>query len=42
MLKEVVDADVLKRPKIKRIYVDREGLHCFLLAGHEIYYNNFF
>ena len=24
------------------MYVDRDGLHCFFLAGHEIYYNYFF
>lgn len=41
-LKEIVDADILKRPKIKKLYVDRDGLHCFLLAGHEMYYNNFY
>jgi len=22
------------------MYVDRKGMHCFLLADHEIYYNN--
>ena len=35
-----VDEDILKRKPIKKMYVDPRGLHCFFLAEHEIYYNN--
>jgi len=35
-----VDDDILKRKPIKKMYVDPRGLHCFFLAEHEIYYNN--
>jgi hypothetical protein len=35
-----VDEDILKRKPIKKMYVDPRGLHCFFLAYHEIYYNN--
>eukprot|EP00351_Strombidinopsis_sp_SopsisLIS2011_P003625 CAMPEP_0116872960 /NCGR_PEP_ID=MMETSP0463-20121206/3906_1 /TAXON_ID=181622 /ORGANISM="Strombidinopsis sp, Strain SopsisLIS2011" /LENGTH=189 /DNA_ID=CAMNT_0004514095 /DNA_START=90 /DNA_END=659 /DNA_ORIENTATION=+ len=36
----VVDNHMLKRQTVKKMYVDRKGMHCFLLADHEIYYNN--
>ena len=26
---------------MKKMFVDKQGLHCFMLAGHEIYYNYF-
>jgi hypothetical protein len=35
-----VDEDILKRKPIKKMYVDPRGIHCFFLAEHEIYYNN--
>lgn len=35
-----VDDDILKRKPIKKMYVDPMGLHCFLLAEHEIFYNH--
>ena len=35
-----VDDDLLKRKKIRKMYIDSRGLHCFLLAEHEIFYNN--
>ena len=34
-----VDEDILKRKAIKKMYIDQKGLHCFMLAEHEIYYN---
>lgn len=37
-----VDDDVLKRKPIKKMFVDVKGLHCFFLAEHDIYYNNWF
>lgn len=30
-----------KRVKLKKMFVDNMGLHCFMLTGHEIYYNHF-
>ena len=30
-----------KRVKLKKMFVDNLGLHCFMLTGHEIYYNHF-
>ena len=30
--------DIIKN--IKKMFVDPKGLHCFLLAEHEIYYNH--
>ncbi len=24
------------------MFVDKQGLHCFMLAGHEIFYNYFY
>lgn len=35
-----VDQDILKRKNIKKMYLGPKGLHCFLLAEHEIYYNH--
>jgi hypothetical protein len=35
-----VDDDQLKRKDLKKLFVDSKGLHCFLLAEHEIFYNN--
>jgi hypothetical protein len=35
-----VDEDILKRKNIKKMFVDSKGLHCFMLAEHEIFYNN--
>ena len=35
-----VDDDLLKRKNIKKMFVDSKGLHCFMLAEHEIYYNH--
>jgi hypothetical protein len=35
-----VDEDILKRKPIKKMYVDPMGVHCFLLAEHEIFYNH--
>lgn len=35
-----VDDDMLKRKNIKKIFVDQKGIHCFFLAEHEIFYNN--
>lgn len=35
-----VDDDILKRKPIKKMFVDPRGLHCFLLAEHEIFYNH--
>lgn len=35
-----VDDDILKRKNIKKIFVDSKGIHCFLLAEHEIFYNH--
>lgn len=35
-----VDEDILKRKSIKKMFVDAKGLHCFLLAEHEIFYNH--
>ncbi len=35
-----VDDDILKRKPIKKMYVDSTGLHCFLLAEHEVFYNH--
>jgi hypothetical protein len=32
-----VDEDILKRKPIKKMYVDPMGVHCFLLAEHEIF-----
>jgi hypothetical protein len=37
-----VDEDIIKRKSIKKIYVDPSGLHCFLIAEHEVFYNNWF
>jgi hypothetical protein len=28
-----------KRAKAKKMFVDKLGLHCFMLTGHEVYYN---
>ena len=30
------------RSKLKKLYVDKTGLHCFMLTGREIYYNYFY
>ena len=38
--KREVDHDLLKRKNIEKMYVDPKGLHCFMLAEHEIYYNH--
>lgn len=35
-----VDDDILKRKKIRKMYVDNKGIHCFMLSEHEIFYNN--
>ena len=35
-----VDDDLLKRKNIKKMFIDSKGIHCFLLAEHEVYYNN--
>lgn len=35
-----VDDDILKRKNIKKMFVDPKGMHCFMLAEHELYYNN--
>ena len=35
-----VDDDLLKRKNIRKMYVDQKGLHCFMMAEHEIFYNN--
>lgn len=35
-----VDDDILRRKKIRKMFVDAKGIHCFLLTEHEIYYNN--
>jgi hypothetical protein len=35
-----VDDDILKRKNIKKMFIDSKGIHCFLLAEHEIFYNN--
>lgn len=35
-----VDDDILKRKNIKKMFVDPKGLHCLMLAEHEIYYNH--
>ena len=37
-----VDDDLLKRKNIKKMYVDPKGIHCFMLAEHDIYYNHWF
>jgi hypothetical protein len=31
-----------QRVKLKKMFVDKQGLHCFMLAGHEIFYNYFY
>lgn len=35
-----VDDDILKRKNIKKMLVDPKGIHCFMLAEHELYYNH--
>lgn len=35
-----VDEDILKRKNIKKMFIDSKGMHCFMLAEHEIFYNN--
>mmetsp|Transcript_7263 Transcript_7263/g.6393 ORF Transcript_7263/g.6393 Transcript_7263/m.6393 type:complete len:167 (+) Transcript_7263:357-857(+) len=35
-----VDDDQLKRKDIKKFYVDSYGIHCIMLAEHEVFYNN--
>ena len=35
-----VDDDILKSKPINKMYVDPMGLHCFLLAENEIFYNH--
>lgn len=37
-----VDDDILKRKKIRKFFVDPKGLHCIMLAEHEVYYNNWY
>ena len=34
-----VDDDLLKRKNIKKIFLDKKGIHCFFMAEHEIFYN---
>lgn len=40
---KVVDNGTMrqKRVKLRKMFVDKLGLHCFMLTGHEIYYNYF-
>ena len=35
-----IDEHIIKRKNIKKMFVDREGVHCIMLAEHELYYNN--
>jgi hypothetical protein len=38
---KVVDNGTMrqKRVKLRKMFVDKLGIHCFMLCGHEIYYN---
>ena len=36
----LIDENIIKRKNIKKMYVDREGQHCILLAEHELFYCN--
>jgi hypothetical protein len=39
--KQIVDdPSHLKRAKIRRMYLDESGVHCFLLSDTEIFYNH--
>lgn len=40
---KVVDNGTMrqKRVKLRKMFVDKLGLHCFMLTGHEIFYNYF-
>jgi len=35
-----IDEPIIKRKNVRKMYVDREGQHCILLAEHELFYNN--
>ena len=35
-----IDDFMIKRKNIKKMFVNRLGNHCFMLAEHEIFYNN--
>ena len=36
----LIDENIIKRKNIKKMFVDREGMHCILLAEHELFYCN--
>ena len=39
--KQIVDdPSHLKRAKIRRMYLDESGVHCFLVSDTEIFYNH--
>lgn len=37
-----IDEEMLKKKNIKKMYVDKKGIHCFILAENELFYNNFY
>ena len=36
----LIDENIIKRKNIKKMFVNREGMHCILLAEHELFYCN--
>ena len=30
----------MKKKNIKKIHIDREGIHCIIVSDYELYYNN--
>lgn len=39
-MSRVVDDLTLRRIKVKKMFVGEMGMNCFMLAGHEIFYNH--
>ena len=37
----VIDEQQLRRAKIRRVFVSDNGMHCFMLSEHELFYNHF-
>ena len=36
----IIDENIIKRKNIRKLYVDKDGVHCILMSEHELFYCN--